>query len=130
MIRIAGLLARWGMSEAKAARFAPVVAAAGVLVLLAALWPVYDHFNDRAAIKRDRIETNAKVRERQLEAAEKAARERLRNDRTNRDLVEAYTDAINHPEPGDHVDPGVRLACEQLRRDGQDTSGFPECGGR
>lgn len=130
---ILALLGRWGLSERAAKVAAPFVAALAVLVILTALWgswQVFDYFNDRAAVKQDRIEANNKAMKAQLEAAETAARERLRNARTNDEEVEAYTDAIYNPQPGDSADPGVRLACEQLRRDGQDTTAIPECGGR
>lgn len=130
---ITSLLASLGLSARVAQRLAPVVAGIAALAILASLWgawQVFDWWDDRAAIERDRIKANNDTLARQLDAAEAAARERLRNARTNDETVEALNDAILDPKPGDHPDPGVRLACEQLRRDGQDTAGIPECGGR
>ncbi len=127
------LLLVLGVGDAAAKRLAPLGALAGVLAILSLLWAawgVFDHFNDKAAIERDRIEANNAVLAAQLAAAEAAAKERLRNAQTNSETVEALTDAIFNPAPGDSADPDVRLACEQLRRDGQNTTGIPQCGGR
>lgn len=133
MMFVASLLARFGVAEAAAKRLAPVAAVLGVIAILGLLWAawgVFDHFNDRQAIKEDRLEANNAALEAQLKAETKAAAERLRNADTNRETERAYEDAILDPKTGDHADPAVRLACEQLRRDGQDTTGIPECGGR
>lgn len=133
MTFIATLLARWGLSERVAKVLAPVAAGVAAIAFLASLWgawQVFDWFNDRAAVKADRIESNNAALEAQLEAAEAAALEALRNAETNRETKEALEDAIFQPEPGDSADPDVRLACEQLRLDGQDTSAIPECGNR
>lgn len=130
---IVALLVRLGLADAAARKFAPLAAVAGVLAILGLLWAawgVFDHFNDRAAIKQDRLESNNAVLEARIEAAEAAAKEQLRNAMTNRETKEALEDAIHKPQPGDNADPDVRLACEQLRRVGQDTAGIPECGGR
>lgn len=127
------LLVRFGLAGDLAKKLAPFAAAAAALAILGLLWgawQVWDHFDDKAAIEADRLEGNNAALKAQLEAAETAARERLRNAETNTETKEALTDAIQDPEPSDHPDPDVRLACEQLRLDGQDTSGFPECGGR
>lgn len=133
MSTIAALLARWGLSGAMAKRLAPVAAIIAFVAFLGLLWgawQVFDHFNDRAAIRQDRLESNNAALEAQLAAAAAAAKERLRNAQTNSETVEALTDAILEPEPGDSADPDVRLACQQLRLDGQDTSRIPGCGGR
>lgn len=133
MMMIAGLLARFGLSDALAKKLAPLAALAGVLAILSLLWgawQVWDYFDDRAAIEQDKLEANNAMLEAQLDAAAAAAAEALRNAETNRETKEALTDAIFEPEPGDSADPDVRLACEQLRLDGQDTTGIPECGRR
>lgn len=130
---IAALLVRWGLKEATAKLLAPAAAGAAVLAILALLWAawgVFDHFNDRQAIEQDRLESNNAALEAQLEAEQAAAAERLRNAKTNSETERAFEDAILVPKPGDDPDPAVRLACERLRRDGQDTTGLPGCGGR
>lgn len=130
---IIGLLVRFGLAEAAAKRLAPFAVVAGVLAILGLLWAawgVFDHFNDKAAIEQDRLEGNNAVLEKQLETEAAAAAERLRNAETNSDNRRAYEDAILFPKRDDDADPAVRLACERLRRAGEDTSGLPGCGGR
>jgi hypothetical protein len=127
------LLTRFGLTDALAKKLAPFAAALAVIAFLSLLWgawQVWDYFDDRAAIKADRLEGNNAALEAQLEADAAAARERLRNAATNSETKEALQDAIDQPEPGDSPDPDVRLACEQLRLDGQDTTAIPGCGGR
>lgn len=133
MTLIITLLARWGLSEGLAKKLAPIAALIGVFAILGVLWgavKVWDHFDDKAAIERDRIEANNTALEAQLKAAEASAKEALRNAETNRETKEAFDDAIYNPQLGDSPDPDVRLACEQLRRDGQDTTAISECGER
>lgn len=133
MMMIVGLLARFGLSDALAKKLAPFAAipvAAAFLTALWGAWQVFDHFNDRAAIEQDKLESNNAVLEKQIEAREAAAAERVRNAETNSETERAYDDAILFPKAGDSDDAGVRLACERLRRDGQDTTSIPGCGGR
>lgn len=133
MTFIVTLLVRWGLKDALARRLAPFAAIAAALMLLAALYGafrVWDWFDDRAAVQADRDKANAAMLERQMKANDRAAGERSDNAITNAEQERAYVDAIHSPKPGDSADPAVRLACEQLRRDGQDTTGLPECGGR
>lgn len=133
MMSIATLLARWGLSSEAAKKLAPLAAAAGVLAILGLLWAawgVFDHFNDRAAVREATLEQNAKALEDQIQANDNAAAERLRNAETNGETERAYEDAILVPKAGDSDDPGVRLACERLRRAGHDTADLPGCGGR
>lgn len=133
MTFIITLLVRWGLKEAlakKLAPFAAIAAAFAFLGLLWGAWQVFDHFNDRAAIEQDKLESNNAMLEEQLKAQDAAAAERLRNADTNRETERAFDDAILFPETGDDPDPAVRLACERLRRDGQDTTRVPGCGGR
>lgn len=127
---IVTLLVRWGLKEARAEKLAPLVALAAAVAILAALWTGYDWFNDRAAVQADRAKANAAMLERLIKANDRAAGERGDNAITNAEQEQAYDDAIHKPQPGDSADPAVRLACEQLRRDGQDTTGLPECGRR
>jgi hypothetical protein len=127
---IVALLARWGLSRSLALRLAPWVAGAVLIAILGLLWAAHNHFSNRAAVRADRERANAAMIERQIEANEAASVERLRNAETNRNLQRSYEDAILVPKAGDSDDPAVRLACERLRRSGQDTSGLPACGGR
>lgn len=133
MTFIVSLLLRWGLKEGVAKKLAPFAAAAAVIVILTALWgawQVWDYFDDRAAVQADRDKANLDMLERQLRANDNAADARTADALTNAEQEKAYVEAIHNPKPGDSADPAVRLACEQLRRDGQDTSGLPECGGR
>jgi hypothetical protein len=130
MMWIAGLLARWGLKESVAGKLAPWVAGLGVLAILAASVAAWDWFDDRAAIRADRDKANAAMLERQIQANDRAAGERADNAITNSEQERAFNEAIFEPQPGDSVDPAVRLACEQLRRSGQDTSSLSECGRR
>jgi Flp pilus assembly protein TadB len=130
MMMIVGLLARLGLSERVAGKVAPWVLGAGIVIAALLAFQLWDYFDDRAAINADRAAANAKAAERERKADARADAERSTNADTNRDQEQAYDDAIHRPAAGDHVDPAVRLACERLRRAGQDTAAIPECGGR
>lgn len=125
-----GILTALGLSQRIAARLAPWVAGALAIALLAALWALWDHFDDKAAVRADRLEANDGARGRQVEAETGAAAERARNMVTNHQQRGDFHGAIHSPRPGDSSDPAVRFACQQLRNDGQDTAAIPECGGR
>lgn len=124
------ILTALGLSQRIAARSAPWVAGALAIALLAALWAIWDHFDDKEAVRVDRLEANAGALETQAAAETAAAAERARNMVTNHQQTGDFHDAIHSPRPGDSGDPAVRLACQQLRNDGQDTAAIPECGGR
>lgn len=131
MIAIAAaLLARLGLSQGLAGKVAPW--AVGLLIAIVALLAVaaWDHFDDEAAIRADRLEGDVEQLEDQVAADAGAADRRLRDAAAIREQEEAFAKAIDDPRPGDAGDPGVRRACEQLRRDGQDTRGLAACGGR
>lgn len=127
---IIGLLVRWGLKESVAGKLAPWVAGIAAIALLAAAVAVWDYFDDRAAVKQATLEANNAALEAQIRAEDRAARERGRNAETNSQTERAYEDAILVPKAGDSDDPGVRLACERLRRAGHDTSAVSGCGGR
>tara|TARA_R100001129_G_scaffold182748_1_gene163821 strand:+ start:905 stop:1282 length:378 start_codon:yes stop_codon:yes gene_type:complete len=123
-----GFLLSLGLSEGLATKLAPWVLRVGIVLaalLALALWHCSEV--DRA-VKRDRLEANVGQLEKGTRAGERAAGERVANDRTNRQQEQDYANAIE--TPGVTGDPGVGLACERLRRDGQDTAAIPECGGR
>lgn len=133
MMMIATLLARFGLADSVAKKLAPFAAIAAAIALLTALWgawQVFDYLNDRAAVKQAVLENNVTALEAQVEADATAAAERLRNAATNSETERAYEDAILVPKTDDSDDPGVRLACERLRRAGRDTATVPGCGGR
>lgn len=124
------LLTALGLSESISRRLAPFVAILAALLILGLLWAVWDHFDDKEAIDRDRLEANADALEGQAKAEAAAAAERARNIVTNFEQTGEFHDAIHDPRAGDSADPAVRLACQQLRNDGQDTTAIPECGRR
>lgn len=69
------LLAGFGLSERVSKIAAPFVALLAVFALLSALWgawQVFDYFNDRAAVKQDRIEREAVEAAAALEAERRA----------------------------------------------------------
>ena len=101
----------------------------GIVALIGAML-IWDHFDDREVIARDRLEANAGALADQSQAETAAAAERARNLVTNFEQRGEFHDANNEPRAGDSVDPAVRLACKPLRNDGQDTAAIPECGGR
>lgn len=119
-----------GLSERAAKAMAVGAAIFAFLAVAVPAVLLWDYFDDKEAVEKDRLAGNNKALTARLEAAEQSAREALENQATNADLVEAYNDAIDNPKPGDSDDPDIRLACEQLRRDGQDTTTIPECGKR
>lgn len=124
------LLGKFGLAESAAKKVAPWAAAALFALLVVAGWSIFDHFNDRAAIEQDRLESNVEQLEGQVAADTKAADQRMADLQAQQEQEKALDNAIENPLPGDSDDPHVRLACERLRRDGQDTSNLPTCGGR
>lgn len=125
-----GILARLGLSRRLSEKMAPWALGALLLLLAALCVAIWDHYDDEAAIERDRLKGNVEQLEDQLKADGAAADQRLQDAAAQRDQEDAYHDAIANPQAGDAGDPDVRLACEQLRRAGKDTSGLPACGGR
>lgn len=137
MAWIISLLASWGLGEGRAKALAPWVALAAAIALLAALWmlsapmrAIFDHFDDRRAVAEDRRANNLEQLEQQREADTAAAEQRVEDALAQQEQEQAYDDAINRPHAGDSASPRVRLACERLRRAGQDTAAIPACGGR
>jgi hypothetical protein len=127
---ITRLLAAVGLSDRLSARLAPWVAGAAAIALVASVMALAVHWVGRSAVKADRAKANVEALERKAKASERAADQRLIDHRVNREQEKAYEDAIERPLVGDSDDPGVRLACERLRRAGKDTSDVPGCGGR
>lgn len=100
MKRIVKVLTGWGATERAAKLLAPFVLGLAVLALLGALWgawELFDWWDDRQAIQRDRAAANAEFRGKQIEAeraagGNKTARDRAEDDR-QRDLQEELDDA-------------------------------------
>ena len=124
------LLGRLGLSDERSEKLAPWALGFAGIVLLGALFAIWDHFDDRDAIERDRLEGNNAALEAQVEAEVEAGEQRVEDLAEQIRQQEDYQDAIDNPEAGDSDDPAVRLACERLRNDGQDTRAIPGCGGR
>lgn len=127
---IVARLAALGLSQGRAEKAAPWLA--GALLCLAAALSVaaWLHFHDRRVVAADRQGANLEAMQGQATADAHAADRRVQDALANKDQEEAYGSAISSPEVGDSDDPGVRLACERLRRSGQDTAAIPACGGR
>lgn len=124
-----------GLGERRAAALAPWVAVATAFALLAALWAIswpvraiIDRFNDNEAVLADRRDANIKQLEAQVQADTTAAETRVADAVTQSEQEQDYAQAIDNPPPGASTDPGVRLACERLRRAGKDISQLPACG--
>ena len=88
------------------------------------------HHHDKQMVATDRAAAKLDALQGQAKADAHAADQRVQDALANKDEEEAYASAISQPVAGDSADPGVRLACERLRRDGQDTAAIPACGGR
>lgn len=127
---VAGWLVKFGLSQTRADKLAPLGLGLALLLLVVAGGALWLHFHDQRVIERDRMEANLEQLEDQVKADTKAADQRLEDAAAQDEQEEAYANAIDNPAPGDAGDPGVRLACERLRRSGQDTTGLPACGGR
>lgn len=125
-----GILTTLGLSQRVAAKVAPWAAFAVIALLALLSVKIWDHFDDREAVRVERLEANDAARDRQVEAETDAAAERARNMVTNHQQTGDFHGAIHSPHPDDSSDPAVRLACQQLRNDGQDTAAISECGGR
>lgn len=94
-------LVRWliarGLGERAAKRLAVVGAALAAIALLVALWAIYDHFNDKSAVREALAPAEATFRAEQIEAeraagAAKAARDSA-DDRSQQDLQEKADEA-------------------------------------
>lgn len=130
---VLGILANLGLSQRVAKLAAPFVLAGAALVALAALYglgTLWLHHHDRAVVAADRQASDIKAAKGQASADAHAADQRLEDVVKQKEQEKAYADAIAHPAAGDSDEPGVRLACEQLRRAGKDTAAIPACGGR
>jgi hypothetical protein len=127
------ILANLGLSQRVAERWAPLVAAGLAIGALAGLGggvALWFHFHDKHVVAADRQAANLDALQGQATADAHAADQRVQDALAGKDQEQAYDQAIHHPQAGDSGDPGVRLACERLRRDGQDTAAIPACGGR
>lgn len=118
--------ALWGVPEALRKPLLYLGAILAALALLGLLKGCYD----RSVIREHDTEVNLAAEKGAREADTKAADQRLKDAATNLEQERALNDAIDNPKTGDPADPGVRLACEQLRQSGQDTTTIPACGGR
>lgn len=130
MTWIVGRLLALGLSQGRAEKVAPWAVAALLFVSAAAGGLLWLHFHDRQVVAHATDKGNVDQLQHQVKADAKAADQRLKDAAAQTQQQEAYRDAIDKPKPGDAVDPDVRLACEQLRRSGQDTTRLPACGGR
>lgn len=127
---IAARLVALGLSETRASRLAPWAALAALCIVLASAGALAIHLIRADAVKDDRQAANLEAMKGQAAADAHAADQRLNDDRAQRAQAEAYHDAIATQAAGDSGDPGVRLACERLRRAGKDTAAIPACAGR
>lgn len=75
---------------------------------------------DRNLIANHEAKTEARIQKKAREADQKAADERIENDRENRRIERLYNDAIRE---GD--DPRIALACVRLRRAGYSEDQLP-----
>ena len=127
---VASLLGILGFSADLARKLAPWAMGLAALLLVISAFAIWNHSDNAAAIERDRLEANNDQLVGQVDADAAAADQRVEDVIAQIQQEEAYVDAITEPEPGDSPDPGVRLACEQLRRQGENTAAIPACGGR
>lgn len=127
---VASLLGLCGLSTDLARKLAPWALGASALLLAIGAFVVWHHFDNAAAIERDQLEANNEQLEGQIAADTAAADQRVEDVIAQIQQEEAYVDAITEPQPGDSPDPAVRLACEQLRQQGEDTTTISACGGR
>ena len=109
------VLAKMGLSEDMARRFAaPFLILAGAIVALG-LYQTWDYFNDQAAVR----EYQRKVEEQTAKARAKAEDERVADAIANATSEEELHNAVDSA-PGGVLSPAAHaLACERLRRHGR-----------
>lgn len=127
---IARCLVGLGLSRSAATKTAPWIAGSALCLLVAAALALVVQSIRADAVNDDRAASDLEALQGQANADARAADQRLKDDRSQRAQEDDYHDAVESPIPGDSDDAGVRLACERLRRDGQDTTAIPACGGR
>ncbi|CDO35829.1 hypothetical protein [Novosphingobium sp. KN65.2] len=127
---IARCLVGLGLSRSAGTKAAPWIAGFALCLLVVAVFTLAVSAIRADAVKKDRAASDLEALQGQAKADARAADQRLKDDRAQRAQEDDYHDAVERPAPGDSDDAGVRLACERLRHDGQDTTAIPACGGR
>lgn len=121
LLKFAGRL----VGERFAKAFSWVLVAGLVLVLLAVGKCSYD----KAVISDYEAETGAVIIEQNADALADAAEQRTKDEAAVRTAEEARNHEIAKADKARTTDAAARLACERLRRSGQDTSGIARCAG-
>lgn len=127
---IARCLVGLGLSRNAATKATPWIVGIALCLLVAAALVLAVRSIRADAVNDDRVASDLEALQGQANADARAANQRLKDDRAQRAQEDDYHDAVESPAPGDSHDAGVRLACERLRRDGQDTTAIPACGRR
>lgn len=123
MTWILALLARWGVPESVRRPLLIVTAIIAALALLAVLKGCYD----RGVVERHDDAVNLEAEKGARGADAKAADQRASDAATNREESDDYAKAISSAAPSAPDDAHRRLACERLRRAGQDPAAIPAC---
>lgn len=98
---------------APVAKVALIIAAAALLIGGFLLW---DHFDDKAAVREHEVERELKA----ADARETAAAERVADTIANAKSEQEMHDAIDYAPKGGELSPAANaLACERLRRIGR-----------
>lgn len=121
LLKFAGRL----VGERFAKAFSWVLIVGLVLVLLAVGKCSYD----KAVISDYEAETGAVIIEQNADALADAAEQRTKDEAAVRTAEEDRNHEIEKAAPARTTDAAARLACERLRRSGQDTSGVARCAG-
>jgi hypothetical protein len=126
---IASLVLRTGLSS-RVVKAGLAIGAALLFAGIAALaWTLWLGHHDKAVVTADRVKSNLAVTTTNAAAHEKAADERLVDDRAVATQEKEMHDAI-HSVPDSAPDAArVRLGCDRLRRAGKDLSRIPACSG-
>lgn len=121
LLKFAGRL----VGERFAKAFAVILMAGALLLLLAVGKCTYD----KKLIDRHEAETGAAIIEQNADALAEAAEQRAKDTAAIETAEEGRNHEIEKAAPGRTSDAAARLACERLRRSGQDTSGIARCAG-
>lgn len=84
---------------------------------------------DKSVISGYEAETGAVIIEQNADALADAAEQRTKDEAAVRTAEEDRNHEIEKAAPARTADAAARLACERLRRSGQDTSGIARCAG-
>lgn len=105
--------------------FRPWVVVTAAILLLVGTGILAKRAYDSAIVSHAVTQANNRTLQKQVEANEAGADERLQDQQIISEIEKGFSDAIHNPRPCDPPDPAVRLACQRLRNAGYGETSLP-----